>query len=90
MQADTILRTKENGEEIWYSGEYVRKQIELAFQSGMAVGAKIEIHMMQPMSEQAIPDYTNEFWRRLNIDYKNEFDKGHVWKVAGERSINSR
>jgi len=35
MQSDTILRTKENGDEIWYSDHYITKQIELAFQAGI-------------------------------------------------------
>ncbi len=87
MQADTILKT--TGDEIWYSEEYIKKQIELAFQAGMSVGAKIEIHIMQPCSDKDVNDYTNEFWRRVNVEYNKNFNAGHVWSAAGKRSINN-
>ena len=88
MQADCVLKT-DNGD-IWYSEEYIQHQIELAFQAGISVGARVEIHLMQPLSKECLPDYTNEFWERINKEYTDKFDKGHVWRIAQKRKLYAR
>jgi hypothetical protein len=86
-QPKTILRTIDDREEIWYSDEYIKEQIELAFQAGIAIGLRIEIHFLQPLSDDVIPDYTNKFWEKINEEYSRNFNKGHVWKTVGKRTI---
>ncbi len=92
-QADTILRTNEFGDstgELWYSNEYVKQQIELAFRAGISAGSKIEIHLVQPRDREALADYSKEFWNRINEEYRSEFEKGHVWRVANKYKISDR
>ena len=89
MQNDTILRTVTNGEdELWYSGDYIKKQIELAYLSGLSCGANIELHMIQPMNEGVIPNYTNKFWAKINEEYTKKFNKGFVWNISKKQLNN--
>lgn len=87
MQADNILRTTENGEEIWYSQEYILRQMELAFQSGIANGIRVEMLMIEPASEDSAERCASIFWEKVNTEYKKQFDLGHVWRIAGKREL---
>jgi hypothetical protein len=89
-QPDTILRTTGNEREIWYSNNYLLQQIGLAFHAGISAGIKVEFHAVQPISGDMVDDYTNEFWLRVNEQYKEKFEKGHVWAIAGKSSIDKK
>ena len=78
--ADNIL-TDKNGT-IWYSGEYLKNQIETAYQAGLSRGIRIEIIAIQPTSNEDVNDLTQAFNSRREKEYKEAFQAGEVWKIS--------
>lgn len=86
---ETLIRERRDGkEETWYSPEYVRKQIELAYSAGLSVGVQVEIHAVQPMDEHAVNDLTNHFWDKVRDEYFNRLKDGFVHNLGGRREFN--
>lgn len=79
--ADTLIRINDNEEEeIWYSDDYIQKQIELAYQAGIASGLRVEFHAMEPNDVDMVKEYISLFWKLLDEEYEAKFKQGHVWK----------
>jgi hypothetical protein len=79
---DSLIREGNGKEEIWYSEDYLKRQIELAYQAGLSKGIRVEIHAIQPIDGKAVDNLTEEFNRRRTEEYKIAFSNGEVWKIA--------
>lgn len=79
---DTLIRERNGKEEIWYSDDYVKRQIEMAYKAGLSKGIKVEIHAIQPMDNNAVNDLTDEFNKRREEEYQKSFSNGEVWNIA--------
>jgi hypothetical protein len=98
--ADTLLRDKNGKEELWYSedyfnkcvdksNEYVREQIERAFNAGLNRGMRVEFHGMYDTNKQFDETYLNEhikrFYDKLDEQYKEAFENDEVWIMGSHR-----
>ena len=79
---DTLIRERNGKEEIWYSEDYVKRQIEMAYKAGLSKGIKVEIHAIQPMDNNAVNNLTDEFNKRREEEYQKAFSNGEVWNIA--------
>lgn len=79
---DTLIRERNGKEEIWYSEDYLKGQIEMAYKAGLSKGIKVEIHTIQPMDNNAVNDLTDEFNKRREEEYQKSFSNGEVWNIA--------
>jgi hypothetical protein len=79
---ETLIRERNGKEEIWYSEEYLKTQIELAFQAGISKGIRVEIHALQPMDGDSVNNLINEFHRRREEEYQKAYSNGEVWRIA--------
>ena len=70
---DTLIREVNGKEEIWYSDEYLKTQIEMAHRSGISKGIRVEFHAVTPMNSETVEDYIDEFKRRLEDEYQKSF-----------------
>ena len=80
---DTLIRERNGKEEIWYSEDYLKQQIELAYQAGIHKGIRVEFHAIHPMSINHVEDLVSEFKKRLNDEYQKAYQNSEVWRVAG-------
>ena len=79
---DSLIRERNGKEEIWYSDEYLKRQIEMAYQAGLSKGIRVEIHAIQPMDSKAVNDLTDEFNKRREKEYQKAYINGEVWRIA--------
>ncbi len=85
-QPDTLLTTTAlQGELLWFSSDYLKQQIELAYQAGAASGT--QVNFLGIGDYNTAIDYAKIFWHKVQEDYQKRFDKGEVWRVAGESKI---
>lgn len=76
----TLIREKNGKEEIWYSDEYLKSQIELSYRAGLHKGIKVEFHAITPMDGRAVDNLVSEFKRRLDEEYLIAFKNSEVWR----------
>tara|TARA_Y100001973_G_scaffold85920_1_gene128403 strand:- start:276 stop:506 length:231 start_codon:yes stop_codon:yes gene_type:complete len=69
----SLIRERNGKEEIWYSSDYVKQQIERAYKAGLSKGIKVKIYAVQPTDNQALDDLTEVFNKRIREEYENEF-----------------
>ena len=79
---DTLIRERNGKEEIWYSVEYLKRQLELAFHAGISKGIKVEFHAVTPMNSETVEDYINEFKSKREDEYQKAFANTEVWKAG--------
>lgn len=79
---DSLIRERNGKEEIWYSDEYLKRQIEMAYQAGLSKGVRVEIHAIQPMDNKAVNDLTDVFNKRRIEEYQKAYSNGEVWRIA--------
>lgn len=79
---DSLIRERNGKEEIWYSEEYLKRQIEMAYQAGIHKGIRVEFHAVVPRNGEAIESLVSEFKRRLNEEYQKAYSNSEVWRVA--------
>lgn len=66
----TLIKVRSDGkEEIWYSPEYVKRQIGSSFSAGISVGLKVEFHVVQPIDEANVSRLVNLFWDKVRDAY---------------------
>lgn len=82
MSKITLIRERNGKEEVWYSEEYFKKQIEMAYQAGLSKGIKVEIHAIQPMDGVAVNNLTEEFNKRRKEEYQKAYENGEVWCIS--------
>lgn len=68
---------KDKNDDIWYSDQYLKAQIDLAYQAGLAHGVKIQFHSVMPYDAIEAKNCKDEFFRLLDIECQK---RGHVWK----------
>ncbi len=86
-QMELIIRENSIGEEeVWYSEDYIKRQIDLAYIAGLAAGSKIELHLVEPNSLESVIDYNTLFWNRINDEFVKHFKDGHVWDVVNKKT----
>ncbi len=82
---DTLIRQKINGEEeIWYSDEYLKRQIEMAYRAGIHKGITVEFHALQPIDGRAVENLTSAFYDKIWETFQKAYDNNEVWRVAGK------
>jgi len=79
---DSLIRERNGKEEIWYSEEYLKEQIEMAYNAGLSKGIRVEIHAIQPIHGKSVNDLTDVFNKRRLEEYQKAFSNGEVWRVA--------
>jgi len=79
---DTLIRERNGKEEIWYSDNYLKQQMELAYQAGIHKGIRVEFHAVEPMNGEAVESLVSEFKRRLNEEYQKAYSNSEVWRVG--------
>ncbi len=91
MQANNILRIKDGAtEEIWYSGDYIKRQIEDAYMAGLCSASRVQMSfLILKGDEPEMKEYERKFWEEIQKEYKKRFEGGHVWKVA-ENGLNKK
>ena len=82
MIMDTLIRERNGIEEIWYSGEYLKNQIEAAFRAGIHKGIKVNFHAIVPMNGEAVNDLTDEFNKRIEEEYQTAFSNSEVYRIS--------
>jgi len=70
---DMLIRERNGKEERWYSEDYIKEQIQLAHQSGIHRGLRVEFHAVTPMDDKQVDDLTKEFNRRVEEEYQKYF-----------------
>lgn len=79
---DSLIRERNGKEEIWYSDNYLKKQMELAYQAGIHKGIRVEFHAIEPMNGESVESLVSEFKRRLNEEYQKAYSNNEVWRVG--------
>jgi hypothetical protein len=79
---DSLIRERNGKEEIWYSEEYLRNQIELAYSAGIHRGIKVEFHAVTPLNTDAVNDLITEFKRKVEEEYQKAFANTEVWRIS--------
>jgi hypothetical protein len=79
---DTLIRERNGKEEIWYSDNYLKRQMELAYQAGIHKGIRVEFHTVEPMNMEAVESLVSEFKRRLNEEYQKVYSNSEVWQIT--------
>ena len=75
------LTIERNGKyETWYSGEYVKQQMESAYRSGLHKGMRLQFHATEPQSSECAEGLINEVKKVLNDEYQKAYDNGEVWR----------
>ena len=77
---DSLIRERNGKDEVCYSGEYLKQQIELAYRAGLHKGITVEFHSVIPMYGEMVNDLTNEFKKRIEDEYQKAFSNGEVVK----------
>lgn len=82
-QTQTLIREQNGEEQIWYSEDYIKQQMELAYYSGLAEGARIQIFSFAvPMSLNTVNEYTQIFFDKINEIHRQKISEGMVWRDA--------
>lgn len=76
---DILIRERNGKEEIWYSKNYFKQQMKLAYQAGIHKGIRVHFHAVEPMNGEAIESLVSEFKRRLNEEYQKAYSNSEVW-----------
>jgi ADP-dependent phosphofructokinase/glucokinase len=79
---DSLIRERNGKEEVWYSAEYLKNQMEIAYQAGISKGIKVEIHAIQPMDGECVNNLIDEFNKRRAEEYQKYYSNGEVWRIA--------
>lgn len=77
---DTLIRERDGKDEVWYSEEYVKNQIEIAYRNGIRRGIEVNFHTATPTNTDMVNDLIIEFKRRLEEEYQKDFANGLVFK----------
>jgi hypothetical protein len=76
-----LIRERNGKEEIYYSDEYLKRQIELSYKAGLHKGIKVQFHAVTPMDGRAVDNLVSEFKRRLDEEYQISFSNSEVYRV---------
>ncbi len=63
---DSLIREKNGVEEVWYSEEYLKRQMELAHRAGIHKGISVEFHSVIPINDENVDDLTEKFKERVD------------------------
>jgi len=75
----SLIRERNGKEEIWYSSDYVKQQIERSYKAGLSKGITVKIYAIQPTDDQAVDDLTEVFNKRIREEYEKEYSNDEVW-----------
>lgn len=78
---DTLIRERNGVEEIWYSDDYLKQQIEMAYNAGINRGIRVQFHAVIPMDGRQVDDLTDRFHEKINNEFKQAFENGEVWQI---------
>ena len=79
---DSLIRERNGKEEIWYSDEYLKRQMEMAYRAGIFRGMKVQFNAITPMDETMVDDLTKEFKKKVEEEYQIAFTNSEVWRVS--------
>ena len=75
---DALIRERNGKEEIWYSNDYLKRQIEQAYEAGIHRGIRVEFHAVIPMDGKAVEDLTDVFKKRVQEEYEKAYSNSEV------------
>ncbi len=78
---DCLIRERNGVEEIWYSDEYLKRQMELAYYAGLSRGIRVDFYAVSPINNDEVDNLVNEFKQRVEEEFKIAIEKGEIWKV---------
>jgi hypothetical protein len=79
---DSLIRERNGKEEIWYSQEYLIKQMEMAYRAGIFRGMKVQFHAVTPIHGEAVNNLTEEFKKKVEEEYQIAFANSEVWRIS--------
>ncbi len=81
-QADFLEREINGENQLWFSPDYLRKQIERAYQAGLSAGFRVKLHAMVPINNDSLTNLENKFWENVYTEYKKRFENDEVWVIS--------
>ena len=60
---------RDNGE-IYYNEEYLREQIDRAFEKGFLKGIRVEFHSMSPQNDEQVLKCISNFYQHIGKELK--------------------
>tara|TARA_R110002167_G_C12348173_1_gene621893 strand:+ start:55 stop:297 length:243 start_codon:yes stop_codon:yes gene_type:complete len=79
---DTLIRERNGKEEIWYSGDYLKQQIEQSYRAGIHKGIRVEFHAITPMNDKSVEDLTDAFKKRVEEEYQISYSNDEVIRIG--------
>lgn len=79
---DTLIRERNGKEEIWYSDDYLKRQIEQAYRAGVHRGIRVDFYSVTPMDEKSVNDLTDAFKKRVEEEYQIAYANDEVVRVG--------
>jgi hypothetical protein len=79
---DTLIRERNGKEEIWYSGDYLKLQIEQSHRAGIHKGIRVEFHAITPMNDKSVEDLTDAFKKRVEEEYQISYSNYEVIRIG--------
>jgi hypothetical protein len=81
---DCLIRERDGKDEIWYSENYLKQQIELAYTAGIFKGIRVDFHAIVPFNNEMVDDLVGEFNKRVNEEYYKAYSDHEVWKMKNK------
>lgn len=78
---DSLIREKNGKEEIWYSQDYLIKQMELAHRAGVHNGIRVEFHAITPVDDESVENLLTKFEKLVDKEYQRAMSNGEVWRI---------
>ena len=78
----TLIRERNGKEEIWYSDDYLKGQIEQAYRAGIHKGIRVEFHSITPMDNKSVEDLTDVFKKKVEKEYQIAYSNDEVIKIG--------
>jgi len=84
---DSLIRERNGKDEIWYSEEYLKKQMEMAYRAGIYKGIKVEFHAVIPMNDNMVNDLVTEFKKKVGQEFQIAFTNSEVYRIVSNSNI---
>lgn len=84
---DVLLKEINGKETIWYSENYLKTQLDLAFRSGISSGIKVNFHAVEPCDRKQVDEMISLFKEKVEECYKNEIISSWEEYVQEEHGI---
>lgn len=79
---DMLIRETNGKEDIWYSSDYLKRQIEQAYRAGIHKGIRVEFHAVMPMDGSMVSNLISEFKKKVDEEYKIAYVNDEVIRIG--------